>query len=164
MMAQVSTSVHNEASAMTVSIHSWQVYCNSCYLQSLSHNGGAVSGAQVLQNSRFLPWQHAESQTQFSSQEPCSRGMPGMSGPKHLLYSGADKHCDCWRCRNPAAGGHWHRRCAGLLGHAAHWLGYQVRSFFFPCPGQAQAALVHIRKPLLLSFLARRVMGPLTCI
>jgi len=38
----------------------------------------------------------------------------------------------CCCCRSPAAGGHWHRRCAGLSGHAAHWLGYQVRSFFSP--------------------------------
>lgn len=43
---------------------------------------------------------HAESQTQFSSQEPCSSWilniqwkMPGVSGSKPLQYSGADQHC-----------------------------------------------------------------------
>ena len=78
MMAQVSTSVHNEASAMTVSIHSWQVYCNSCYLQSLSHNGGAVSGAQVLQNSRFLPWQSMQSHRLNSqARSPAAGGCQG---------------------------------------------------------------------------------------
>lgn len=124
---------------MTVSIHCWQFYCTSCYLQSLSHHGGAVSHARVLQNSRFQPWQSMQNHRLNSQvRSPAVAGFSTSSGrcqecqDQSLCNTVALTTLSCCCCRSPAAGGHWHRRCAGLSGHAAHWLGYQVRSFFSP--------------------------------
>jgi len=158
-MRQVFTCVHNKASAMTVSIHCWQFYCTSCYLQSLSHHGGAVSGARVLQNSRFQPWQSMQNHRLNSQvRSPAVAGFSTSSGrcqecqDQSLCNTVAltntvmlllQEPCGWWALASAVCWAIW--SCCALA-----WLPGALL-LLPPSARQAQTALVLICKPLLLS-------------